>query len=84
MHQHLTLEDFVQVSAEKEELQPMDSLYRLVILAGKRANQLSKPETRPLVGARSRKPVMIALQEVLEGKVWYRLGEEEEEEYDLG
>lgn len=75
---HLSIEDF------KYDDEPIDSLYRLVILAAKRANQLNKPDSRPLVTPHSRKPVMMALEEVLDGKVWYRTGEEEEDEYDVG
>ncbi|GMW01438.1 MAG: hypothetical protein AMXMBFR84_25750 [Candidatus Hydrogenedentota bacterium] len=59
----------------------IDSLYRLVILASRRAAQISKPDTRPLVPTKSRKPTMIALQEVLEGKVKVRRGDIEEEAF---
>jgi len=46
-----------------------DSLYRLVIAAARRANQISRPETRPLVPTRSRKATVIALEEIMQGKV---------------
>jgi len=58
----------------------VDSLYRLVIVAARRATQLSKPETRPLVDPVSKKPTITALQEILEGKVEARSGAEDEEE----
>ncbi len=61
--------------------QRIDSLYRLVIVAARRAGQLSKPDTRALVPVRSKKPTVTALEEILEGKVGYRTGEETEEEY---
>ena len=75
---HISLEDF------QYEGQKMDSLYRLVNLATKRAIQLNKPEGHPLVVPTSKKAIMVALEEVLEGKVWYRTGEEEEDEYEVG
>jgi DNA-directed RNA polymerase omega subunit len=70
---HYTLEDFPQ----------MDSLYRLVNIAAKRANQISKPETRALVRADSRKPTIIALEEILNGKVTYRAGESGEDDFEV-
>ena len=59
----------------------IDSLYRLVIIAGRRAGQLSKPDTRSLVPVRSKKPTVTALEEVLQGKVTYRAGKDNEEEF---
>jgi len=59
----------------------VDSLYRLVILATQRARQVNKPETRPLVPARSQKSIMIALDEIREGKVTFRRGEGDEEDF---
>lgn len=59
----------------------IDSLYRLVILAAKRAAQISKPDSRPLVPVRSRKPTLVALEEVLSGKVKPRIGEGDEEDF---
>lgn len=59
----------------------IDSLYRLVILAAKRATQISKPDSRPLVPVRSRKPTLVALEEVLSGKVKPRIGEGDEEAF---
>ncbi len=71
---HYTLEDFPG----------MDSLYRLVNIAARRANQISKPETRALVRAESKKPTIVALEEILTGKVSYRTGESEEDDYEVG
>lgn len=59
----------------------IDSLYRLVILAAKRAAQISKPDSRPLVPVRSRKPTLVALEEILNGKVKPRIGEGDEEDF---
>lgn len=56
----------------------IDSLYRLVIVASRRAAQLSKPETRPLVSLTSKKPTVTALQEILAGKVTARTDAEDE------
>jgi DNA-directed RNA polymerase omega subunit len=74
---HLSIENF------KHDGQTIDSLYRLVNLAAKRANQLHKPDARSLVTPVSRKPVITALQEILEGKVWYRTGGENADEYEI-
>jgi DNA-directed RNA polymerase omega subunit len=74
---HYTLEDF-QTDDNK-----VDSLYRLVNIAFRRANQISKPENRPLVQTKSRKSIMIALEEVLNGKVGYRIGDEEGDDYNI-
>jgi DNA-directed RNA polymerase omega subunit len=49
----------------------IDSLYRLVIVAARRANQVSKPENRPLVPVRSKKATIVALEEILQDKVGY-------------
>ena len=75
---HLALEDF------KHDGEEMDSLYRVVNVAARRANQLNKPDTRPMVTTTSKKPVIQAIEEILEGKVWYRTGAEEEDEYEVG
>ncbi len=71
---HYALEDF-----PKE----IDSLYRLVNITFRRANQLCKPEARPLVPAASRKPTIVALEEVLEGKVSFRTSESEQDDFDI-
>ena len=76
---HISLEDF------KNEDEQMDSLYRLVNIAARRANQLNKPESRPLVSISAKeKSTIVALEEVLDGKVWYRVGEDDEDEYEIG
>jgi len=59
----------------------VDSLYRLVILAARRASQIAKPDSRPLVPVRSKKSTIVALEEVLEGKVKARIGGSDEEEF---
>lgn len=59
----------------------IDSLYRLVIVAARRAGQLGKPDSRPFVTARSKKPTVVALEEILEGKVTYKTGGPDEEDY---
>lgn len=58
-----------------------NSLYELVIAAARRASQLSKPETRPLVSTTSKKPTMIALEEILQGKVEVHAGSLDDEDY---
>jgi len=54
-----------------------DSLYRLVIVAARRANQLTKTESRGLLGSRAKKPTMAALQEITEGKLGYATVDDE-------
>lgn len=75
---HLALEDF-----QKGET-PMDSLYRLVNIAARRAKQINKPESRPLIATSTKKPVMIAIEEILDGKVTYRVGDDDGDEYEVG
>lgn len=59
----------------------IDSLYRLVIVAARRANQI-KTEAHGFVGVtRERKPTIIALEEVLDGKVGFTTHQDEEEDY---
>lgn len=74
---HFALEDFTN---GKEK---MDSLYRLVNIASRRANQLNKPESRPLVATKTQKSTIVALEEVLDGKVWYRVGGDPDNEYEI-
>ncbi|PCJ55036.1 MAG: DNA-directed RNA polymerase subunit omega [Candidatus Hydrogenedentota bacterium] len=75
---HYALEDFNDGEVE------MDSLYRLVNIAARRANQIAKPENRPLIAIKSHKPIIIALEEIREGKVGYRIGDVEEDDYEIG
>lgn len=76
---HIALEDFTNGD------ESLDSLYRLVNIASRRANQLNKPESRPLVAKpATQKTTITALEEVLAGKVWYRTDAEESDEYEIG
>ncbi|MCH7908504.1 MAG: DNA-directed RNA polymerase subunit omega [Candidatus Hydrogenedentes bacterium] len=75
---HYSLDDF------QEEHNKVDSLYRLVNIAARRANQIGKPDVRPLIKTKSKKHVMVALEEILEGKISYSTGEGEEDDYDVG
>lgn len=59
----------------------IDSLYRLVIVASRRAQQINRPESRPLVATHSRKSTVIALEEIEEGKVSYTTGASDEEDF---
>ena len=59
----------------------IDSLYRLVIVASRRAAQITRPDSRPFVSAGSRKATLIALEEILEDKVGYRTGKEDDEDF---
>ena len=65
-----------------------DSLYRLVIVASKRANQVTKHEAHGFgAAARGRKSTIAALEEVIAGKLTYTTAEDEvyyDEEADAG
>ena len=58
-----------------ELLKRCGSIYRLVILAAKRAKELADG-TPPLVETPSKKATTIALEEILQGKVLYKPDEE--------
>ncbi len=60
----------------------IDSLYRLVIVGARRANQISKNESHGFGGVtHAKKPTITALEEVLADKVGYYTGGEEEEDF---
>lgn len=59
----------------------IDSLYRLVIVAARRASQLNRTESRPLVSTRSRKSTVTSLEEILDGKVSYKTGPQDAEDF---
>ncbi len=56
----------------------VDSVYRLVLLAARRARDLQEEALRIPV-ASLRKPTMIALEEIASGKLGYELWQEEKE-----
>lgn len=59
-----------------------DSLYRLVIVASRRANQISKNEAHGFSAVMNRtKSTVQALDEVLAGKVSYATGDEDTEDF---
>ena len=60
----------------------IDSLYRLVIVAAHRAAQVGKPDSRALVPVRSKKSTVVALEEILQEKVRWRVIDSDEEEYE--
>lgn len=60
----------------------VDSLYRLVIVASRRANQISKNESHGFgTVTQSKKSTITALEEVLDDKLGYYTGTPEEENY---
>ena len=70
-----------QLSIEDFE-DKIDSLYRLVIVAAHRAKQVNKPESRTFGGPPvAQKPTTVALKEILDGKVSYRTGAGDEEDF---
>ncbi len=54
----------------------IDSLYRLVIIASKRVNQIAKMERH--VFGKKKKPTVTALEEFEQGKLTYRKNEKED------
>ncbi len=59
-----------------------DSLYRLVIVAARRANQISKNESHGFGAVTAgRKPTVAALEEILADKVGFYDGEQEDDTY---
>lgn len=62
----------------EEALAKVDSVYRLVVLAAKRARQLDNGSPA-LVRTDSKKSTLIALEEIAAGKVGYEEIPEEEE-----
>lgn len=48
-----------------------DSLYRLVLIGARRATQLAKHDSHALLGRRTKKPTIVALQEIVDGKLSY-------------
>ena len=59
-----------------------DSLYRLVIVGARRANQIAKNESHGFGAATSaRKTTVQALEEAIEGRLSYTTASEEEEHY---
>lgn len=60
----------------------IDSLYRLTIVAARRANQITKNEAHGFgTVVQSKKSTITALEEVLDGKLGYYTGTPEEENY---
>lgn len=56
-----------------------DSLYRLVIVGARRANQINKNEAHAFGGMlHGRKPTISALEEVLQGKLSWSTGDADE------
>ena len=66
-----------RISKDKLD-EKIDSVYRLVIIASRRARQLGKG-AKPLVKTNAKKPSTIALEEILAGRVSY---EDESEKHD--
>jgi len=55
-----------------------ESMYKLVIATARRASQINLPESRPLVATSHRKPTIIALEEVVQGKIIIRTPSDDE------
>lgn len=74
-----TTSEVLESVAEERQAPEIDSKYRLIILAAKRSKQLQR-------GARPRididpvkhKPTRIALEEVMRGKVFFKLNDNDD------
>lgn len=64
-------------------LEHVDNRFSLVMVAAKRARQISVEGKEPLVREDSDKPTVIALREIAEGLVTQRLLEEVEHEFPV-
>jgi DNA-directed RNA polymerase subunit omega len=60
----------------EKSLDKASNRYLLVVLAAKRARQLNRGAT-PQIEAKYRKPTSLALEEIAQGKVGYRMKEED-------
>ncbi len=58
-------------------LEKVSNRYLLVVLAAKRARQLNRG-AQPQTESKHKKPTSVALEEVAQGKVWYRVKEDGE------
>ena len=64
---------------DEMESPPVDSKYRLIILAAKRSKQLQRgARPRIEIDAAKHKPTRIALEEVMRGKVSFTIRERDE------
>lgn len=72
------IDENIGAADEPEETPEIDSKYRLILLAAQRSKQLQRNAT-PRVNAdpRKTKPTRIAMEEFKQGKVHFRLLEEE-------
>ena len=61
-------------------LENVDNRFQLVMLATKRARQISTKGAEPMVAEENDKPTVIALREIAEGKVTRDLLTEQEED----
>lgn len=66
-----------------ELLKKVDSRYTLVVMVSKRARQLLEG-AEPLVNAKGKKVLSLAVQEIADGEVTYTRPSEEELEEKLG
>ena len=63
---------------EMEGRQEVDSKYRLIILAAKRSKQLQRgAQPRIEIDPQKHKPTRIALEEVMRGRVHFKIKQEE-------
>ena len=76
-----TVHETVQESSEQTHSPEIDSTYRLIILAAQRSKQLQRG-ARPRIGIdpTKHKLTRIALEEIIQGKVPFRVGAEGDEE----
>ena len=67
-----------QNEQEQQEGTPLDSKYRLILIAAQRSKQLQKgARPRVEIDAQRQKPTRIALEEVMRGKITFSILEKE-------
>ncbi len=71
-----TTSEVLESMAEERQAPEIDSKYRLIILAAKRSKQLQRgARPRIDIDPLKHKPTRIALEEVMRGKVFFRLND---------
>lgn len=71
--------ELIENEVEETDGQVIDSKYRLIILAAKRSKQLQRgAQPRIEIDPQKHKPTRIALEEVIRGRVHFKIKEDED------
>ena len=72
-----TTTDDISVTGDNTQTPEVDSKYRLIILAAKRSKQLQRgAQPRIEIDPQKHKPTRIALEEVIRGRVHFKIKED--------